>query len=65
MSVMAWLMVGLIIVPISAMVWSLIAVDRGGLAAVRGNLGRAFAWPGQHPDAESADRRSWAPVTPG
>lgn len=42
MSVMAWLWVGLIIVPISAMVFSLIAVDRGGLAAVRGNLGRGL-----------------------
>ena len=42
MSVMAWLLVGLIIVPISAMIFSLIAVDRGGLAAVRGNLGRGL-----------------------
>lgn len=42
MSVLAWLLVGLIIVPISAMVFSLIAVDRGGLAAVRGNLGRGL-----------------------
>jgi tight adherence protein C len=39
---MAWLLVGLIIVPISAMIFSLIAVDRGGLAAVRGNLGRGL-----------------------
>ena len=40
MSAVAWLMVGLIVVPISGMVWSLISVDRGGLAAVRSNLGR-------------------------
>jgi tight adherence protein C len=39
-SVLAWLMVGLIIVPISAIVWSFISIDRGGLAAVRSNLGR-------------------------
>jgi tight adherence protein C len=41
-SVLAWLMVGLIIVPVSAMVWSLISIDRGGLAAVRSNLGRGL-----------------------
>ncbi|MGO4804129.1 type II secretion system F family protein [Arthrobacter sp. 2MCAF15] len=40
MSVTAWLIIGLIIVPISAMVWSFISVDRQGLAAVRSNLGR-------------------------
>ncbi len=40
MTVMAWLMVGLIIVPISAMVWSFISIDRQGLASVRSNLGR-------------------------
>jgi tight adherence protein C len=33
-------MIGLIVVPISGMVGSLISVDRGGLAAVRSNLGR-------------------------
>jgi tight adherence protein C len=37
---MAWLIVGLIIVPISAMVWSFISIDRQGLASVRSNLGR-------------------------
>ena len=42
MSVMAWLMIGLIIIPVSAMVWSFISIDRGGLALVRGNLGRGF-----------------------
>jgi tight adherence protein C len=35
-------MVGLIIVPISAMVWAFISIDRGGLAAVRSNLGRGM-----------------------
>jgi tight adherence protein C len=40
MTVMAWLIVGLIIVPISAMVWSFISIDRQGLASVRSNLGR-------------------------
>jgi len=42
LSVLAWLMVGLIIVPISAMVWAFISIDRGGLAAVRSNLGRGL-----------------------
>lgn len=46
MSVVAWLMIGLIIVPISAMVWSFISIDRGGLASVQSNLGR-----GLHPGA--------------
>lgn len=41
MSAMAWLIIGLIIIPIAALAWSLIAVDRGGLAAVKNNLGRA------------------------
>lgn len=40
MTAMAWLIVGLIIVPISAMVWSFISIDRQGLASVRSNLGR-------------------------
>lgn len=40
MSLFAWLIVGLIIIPISALVWSFISVDRHGLAAVRSNLGR-------------------------
>ncbi|BCW72285.1 type II secretion system F family protein [Arthrobacter sp. NicSoilB8] len=54
MSVMAWLLVGLIIVPISAMIFSLIAVDRGGLAAVRGNLGRGLRLAQESaPSAES------------
>lgn len=40
MSIFAWLIIGLIIVPICAMAWSFIAVDRSGLAAVQNNLGR-------------------------
>lgn len=40
MNVLAWLMILLIIVPVSAMVWSFIAVDRSGMAAVQSNLGR-------------------------
>lgn len=40
MSVTAWFIIGLIIVPISGMVWSFISIDRHGLAAVRSNLGR-------------------------
>ncbi|WP_426938699.1 type II secretion system F family protein [Pseudarthrobacter sp. S3] len=40
MSAMAWLLVGLIIVPIASMVWSFISIDRNGIAAVRANLGR-------------------------
>lgn len=41
MAPFAWLIIGLIITPITFIVWSLIAVDRRGLAAVQGNLGRA------------------------
>lgn len=41
MAPFAWLIIGLIIAPITYMVWSIIAVDRRGLAAVHGNLGRA------------------------
>lgn len=41
MAPIAWLIIGLIITPITFIVWSLIAVDRRGLAAVQGNLGRA------------------------
>jgi tight adherence protein C len=47
MSVTAWLIIGLIIVPVSALVWSFISVDRQGLAAVQTNLGR---------DVKAADR---------
>lgn len=40
MTAMAWLIVGLIVLPCSVMVWSFISIDRGGLAAVQSNLGR-------------------------
>lgn len=40
MSAMAWLLVGLIVFPTTALVWSFISVDRSGLAAVQSNLGR-------------------------
>lgn len=40
MTVIAWLCVALIVVPIAGLVWSLISVDRAGLAAVRLNLRR-------------------------
>lgn len=40
MTAMAWLIVGLIVVPCSLMVWSFISIDRSGLAAVQNNLGR-------------------------
>ncbi|WP_411373902.1 type II secretion system F family protein [Arthrobacter sp. MPF02] len=43
MSAMAWLLIALIIIPVSALAWALIVVDRGGLAAVRSNLGRVRA----------------------
>jgi tight adherence protein C len=40
MTIVAWLIVGLIVVPTSAMIWSFISIDRQGLASVRNNLGR-------------------------
>lgn len=40
MSVIAWFIVSIIVLPCSGMVWAVIAVDRPGLAAVRSNLGR-------------------------
>lgn len=40
MSVMAWFIVAIIVIPCSIMVWAVISVDRTGLAAVRTNLGR-------------------------
>lgn len=42
MNLMAWLIIGLIVLPISALVWSFISVDRGGLAAIQNNLGRSL-----------------------
>lgn len=40
MTAIAWLIVGLIVLPCSYMVWSIVSIDRNGLAAVRRNLGR-------------------------
>lgn len=40
MTPIAWLFIGLIVVPVVAMAWSLVAVDRRGFAAVQANLGR-------------------------
>lgn len=40
MSIMAWFIVAIIVIPCSVMVWAVISVDRTGLAAVRSNLGR-------------------------
>lgn len=42
MTAMAWVIVGLIVLPCSFLVWSLVAVDRRGFAAVRSNLGRGL-----------------------
>ncbi|QHK19908.1 type II secretion system F family protein [Pseudarthrobacter psychrotolerans] len=42
MTTMAWLIVGLIVLPCAFLVWSLVAVDRRGFAAVRNNLGRGL-----------------------
>ncbi|PTT65867.1 type II secretion system F family protein [Arthrobacter sp. HMWF013] len=42
MSAIAWLIVGLIIIPCSFLVFSFVAVDRRGFAAVRNNLGRGL-----------------------
>lgn len=56
MTAMAWLIVGLIVVPSSVMVWSLISIDRIGLAAVKNNLGRGARLKDEGPTA--ADTRS-------
>lgn len=42
MTAIAWVIVGLIVLPCSFMVWSLVSVDRRGFAAVRSNLGRGL-----------------------
>lgn len=55
MSVYAWLIIGLITVPISLMAWSFIAIDRSGLAAVRSNLGRGV--PAQEGATPAANPR--------
>lgn len=46
MTTIAWLIVGLIILPVCFLTWSLVAVDRRGLAAVRSNLVRGFGASG-------------------
>lgn len=42
MTAMAWLIVGLIVFPVSFLAWSFLSVDRRGFAAVRSNLGRGI-----------------------
>lgn len=51
MTAMAWLIVGLIVVPCSVMVWSFISIDRNGLAAVQNNLGRGGRVKDEGPSA--------------
>jgi tight adherence protein C len=46
MTAMAWVIVGLIVLPCSFLVWTLVAVDRRGFAAVRSNLGRGLRLTG-------------------
>ena len=58
MTAMAWLIVGLIVVPCSVMVWSFISIDRSGLAAVQNNLGRGGRVKDEGPAA--TDTRSLA-----
>ncbi|MDQ0731399.1 type II secretion system F family protein [Arthrobacter sp. B1I2] len=42
MTTMAWLIIGLIVFPVSFLAWSFLSVDRRGFAAVRSNLGRGI-----------------------
>ena len=42
MTTMAWLIIGLIVFPVSFLTWSFLSVDRRGFAAVRSNLGRGI-----------------------
>ncbi|MEW1949361.1 type II secretion system F family protein [Pseudarthrobacter sp902506025] len=42
MTTMAWVIVGLIVLPVSFLAWSFLSVDRSGFAAVRSNLGRGI-----------------------
>lgn len=62
MAPFAWLIIALIIAPITYLIWSLIAVDRRGLAAVHGNLGRAIKSAGVGPTSVSTDRPALADV---
>jgi tight adherence protein C len=55
MTTMTWLIVGLIVLPVSFLTWSLMAVDRRGLAAVRTNLLRGFGGGAAGSEAASAD----------
>lgn len=60
MDPIAWLIIGLIIAPVTYMVWALIAVDRRGLAAVHGNLGRVVKSVATASAAATAARPSLA-----
>ncbi|WP_458111585.1 type II secretion system F family protein [Arthrobacter sp. R1-13] len=62
MSNIAWMIIGMIIMPITFIVWSLIAVDRRGLAAVQGNLGRAVKGAAMGSAAALAERPALADV---
>lgn len=46
MTAMAWVIVGLIVLPCTFLVWTFVAVDRRGFAAVRSNLGRGVRLTG-------------------
>lgn len=46
MTAMAWVIVGLIVLPCTFLVWTFVAVDRRGFAAVRSNLGRGLRLTG-------------------
>jgi tight adherence protein C len=56
------MIIGMIIMPITFIVWSLIAVDRRGLAAVQGNLGRAVKGAAMGSAAALAERPALADV---
>lgn len=60
MTPVAWLIIGIIIAPVTYMVWALIAVDRRGLAAVHGNLGRVLKAGSAGASAALAGRPSLA-----
>jgi tight adherence protein C len=60
MTPVAWLIIGIIIAPVTYMVWALIAVDRRGLAAVHGNLGRVLKAGSAGTSAALAGRPSLA-----
>ncbi|WP_104042516.1 type II secretion system F family protein [Arthrobacter sp. ZGTC412] len=53
MTTMAWLFIGLIVLPIGFMSWLLVAVDRRGFAAVQSNLRRG-RFGGAGPDGAQA-----------